>query len=83
MHLPKLLKLFCIYLSIPVSSAGGERSFSCLKLLKTYLRNTMLESRLSDLAVVSINSDLLHEITNEEIIEVFAILRNRKLKFTY
>jgi len=43
----------------------------------------MLESRLSDLAVVSINSDLLHEITNEEIIEVFAILRNRKLKFTY
>jgi hypothetical protein len=83
MHLPELLKLFCIYLSIPVSSAGGERSFSCLKLLKTYLRNTMLESRLSDLAVVSINSDLLHEITNEEIIEAFASLRDRKLKFAY
>ena len=43
----------------------------------------MLEIRLSDLAVISINSDLLHEITNEEIIEVFTNIRNRKLKFTY
>ena len=43
----------------------------------------MLESRLSDLAVVSINSDLLHQIKNEEIIEVFASLRDRKLKFAY
>ena len=37
-HLIELHKLFIIYLSVPVSTASGERSFSTLNLLKTYIR---------------------------------------------
>ena len=81
--LKELYKLLLIYLSIPISSATGERSFSVLKILKTYLRNSMVQQRLSDLAVISINSDLLQDIRIDDIINKFASLKDRRLKFTY
>lgn len=37
-----LLKILC---TLPVSTATPERTFSCLKRLKTFLRNTMSEVR--------------------------------------
>ncbi len=42
---------------LPVSSASCERSFSTLKLVKTHVRSTMSDSRLSNLAVLSIESE--------------------------
>ena len=41
--LPGVYSLLQIFATIPVSSAEAERSFSALKLLKTYLRSTMSE----------------------------------------
>ncbi|KAJ8894922.1 hypothetical protein PR048_000229 [Dryococelus australis] len=41
-----------ILLTLPVTVASDERSFSKLKLIKTYLRSTMLQSRLSGLAMI-------------------------------
>ncbi|XP_060878884.1 uncharacterized protein LOC132951154 [Metopolophium dirhodum] len=40
-----------ILLTIPVTVASGERSFSKLKLIKTYLRSSMTDDRLSSLAI--------------------------------
>jgi hypothetical protein len=34
-------KVFEIYLSVAISSTDPERSFSCLRRLKSYLRNKM------------------------------------------
>jgi hypothetical protein len=48
-----------------------------LKLLKSYLRSTMLQQRLTDLAQISLESELLEKIEYERIIEEF-ILRNTK-----
>ncbi|KAF0690597.1 52 kDa repressor of the inhibitor of the protein kinase-like, partial [Aphis craccivora] len=42
----QLLKILC---TLPVSTSTPERTFSCLKRLKTYLRNTMAETRLNGL----------------------------------
>ena len=81
--LKELYKLFLIYLSIPISSASGERSFTVLKLLKTYLRNSMIQQRVSNLAVIKINSDLLKEIKIDEVINIFASLKDRRVKFSY
>ena len=39
-----------ILLTMPVSSATAERSFSSLKRIETYLRSTMIEDRLNGLA---------------------------------
>lgn len=46
-----------IYLTIPVSVASGERSFSRPKLIKKYLRSTMTQDRLNSLAIMSIESE--------------------------
>uniref|UniRef100_A0A452I851 HAT C-terminal dimerisation domain-containing protein n=1 Tax=Gopherus agassizii TaxID=38772 RepID=A0A452I851_9SAUR len=49
-----------ILLTLPVSVASGEGSFSKPKLLKNYLRSTMSQNRLSGLALISIETLLLY-----------------------
>lgn len=68
-----------LYLTVPVSTAEGERSFSVLKLLKDSLRTTILQERLSELAIIKMNNDT--EIDLEEIINEFTKFKNRKLDF--
>ncbi|XP_045824870.1 uncharacterized protein LOC123917243 isoform X2 [Trifolium pratense] len=49
-----------------------ERSFSKLKLLKSYLRSTMLQERLNGLALIAIENNLLDDIQYEDLIHEFA-----------
>ena len=64
---PTLIKLVRITLTVAVSTAQCERSFSALKRIKTYLRTTMGEQRLSDIAILSIERDLSNKISfNDE-----------------
>ena len=49
---PSLAKAYQLALTIPVSVASNERSFSTLRLLKNYLRSTMKENRLDDLMII-------------------------------
>ena len=48
---------YILLLTLPVTVATCERSFSKLKLVKNYLRSTMSEERLSDLAMLSIENE--------------------------
>ncbi len=48
---PGIHSLIQIFLTVPVSSATAERSFSALRKIKSYLRSTMGEERLSGLVV--------------------------------
>ena len=52
---PTLIKVLQIALTIVVTTAECERSFSCLKRTKNYLRSSMSEQRLIDLAVCPLN----------------------------
>ncbi len=54
---PTLLKLLQIILTVAVSSVSCERTFSSLKRIKTWLRTTMTEQRLTDLAIITIERD--------------------------
>lgn len=67
-----LYKLICIAVTLPVTSAACERSFSCLKLLKTYLRNSSGNERTSNLAVISINSKRAKQLNIDTVIDAFA-----------
>ena len=69
-----------VLLTIPVTVASAERSFSKLKLLKSYLRSTMLQQRLTDLAQISLESELLEKIEYERIIEEFISSNTKRLK---
>ena len=50
-----LLKIFA---TLPITTASSERSFSSLKLIKTYLRSTMTNDRLNGLALLNIHKDI-------------------------
>jgi len=70
-----------ILITLPISIATAERSFSSLRLLKTWLRSRMSEERLTGLALLYIhkNIDIYNNIEN--IISKFANDKNRKLDF--
>ena len=53
---PNLQKLVPIGLTLPVSTASVERSFSQMKQIKTRLRNSLTEGRLTQLMRISIES---------------------------
>lgn len=70
-----------IMLTMTVSVASGERAFSHLKINKNYLRNSMNEGRLSDLAIISIEHIISESINYDDIIEDFVNSKSRKKTF--
>lgn len=77
---PTLLRILQIALTICVSSASCERSFSALKRIKSYLRSTMQEERLVDLAVLSVEREISQTLNLENVIDKFcAHDKNRRI----
>ena len=66
-------------LTIPITVASAEKSFSKLKIIKYYLRSIMSQERLSGLAILSIEKELLEEIDYTKIINNFASQKARKI----
>lgn len=69
---PNLSIALRLLLTLPVTAASGERSFSTLKRLKTYLRSTMSQERPSSLAVISIEHEIVETLDTDSIITRFA-----------
>ena len=59
------LRTFC---TLPVTVASAERSFSKLKLIKNFLRSTMGQEKLNDLAMLSIEAELAKRIDFQDVI---------------
>ncbi|MGH0171430.1 UNVERIFIED_CONTAM: hypothetical protein FKN15_061323 [Acipenser sinensis] len=55
----QLYKLISLVMTRGATSAGVERSFSCLKRLKSYTRNTMGQERLKNLAILYIEKGIM------------------------
>ena len=69
---PNTYIAYRIMLTILVSVASTERSFSKLKLIKSSLRSTMCQQRLNGLTLLSIEKDFLNEINYDNLIDNFA-----------
>ena len=83
--LGQLYALACLAVTIPVSNASVERSFSALKRIKTYARNMTGQTQLSALASMSIEKDLLLELKRtyklyNQVIDVF-LRKERRIDF--
>ena len=81
---PEFSKVATILAVIPATSCSAERSFSGLRRLKTYLRNTMGQNRLNSLAVVSIERSYGNQVivnSMNKIINTFGQRHGRKKFF--
>lgn len=76
---PNIAVLLQIFATVPVSTATAERSFSALRLLKTYLRSTMNEERLTGLALMAIHKDVRFKY--DDVIDQYALQHNHRFKF--
>jgi hypothetical protein len=65
---------------MPVTVASAERSISKLKIIKSYLRSISQE-RLNGLAFISIEKNIIKTVDTQTIIEHFASMKARKIKF--
>ena len=74
---PSLTVLIQILAILSVLTVTNKRSFSALKYLKTYLRNTTKEMRLNGLALLHVHRDI--SLDFEQIIAEFR--KNRRLNF--
>ena len=68
---PNITVALRIFLTMPVTVASGERSFSKLKIIKNYLRSTMSQKRLSNLSIISI--ECVDELNISDIVDQFAV----------
>ena len=83
----EVVKLLIMNGVFAVSSASVERSFSCLKRVKTYLRTTMRRNRLRCLCRISIHKDILKSMEDanqlHELVLAKFVEKPRSLDFLY
>ena len=75
---PNIYAIFTVLITMPVSSASSERSFSAMRRVKNCLRATMSDERLS--------KSLLHihrtrNLSVEDVVNKFVVRKNRRLDF--
>ncbi|KAI6659731.1 Zinc finger MYM-type protein 1-like [Oopsacas minuta] len=68
---PNLVKAIRIAMTIGVSSAHSERSFSILNRVKNYLRTARGRQRLTDLCTLSIESTISYNLDLDEVVQKF------------
>lgn len=76
---PRVNLFLRIISTLAVSNASPERTFSALKRLKTWLRSTMSQERLTGLALLHILRE--RNIDPKKIIDRFADKKKRRLDF--
>jgi len=72
--------LLQVLVTLPVTTATAERSFSTLKRLKTYLRSSIRDERLTSLALIHVHAQTT-PVEPVEVVDKFALTGPHKLNF--
>ena len=78
---PNVVTIITIFLTMPVSTATPERSFSTMHRVKTYLRSTMKTERVAALALMHAYRDIPVHV--KAVIRDFCAKKNRLLAFKF
>lgn len=70
-----------LFLTLPVTVASAERSFSKLKIIKNYLRNSIGQDRLKYMALLSIEAEEAKKMEMTQLIKDFVSAKTRKKYF--
>lgn len=74
---PNHYKLLQAALTIQISSATCERSFSVLRGIKNWIRNSMTSDRFSNLSLLHIERDLSLSLHSENILNILSKIERR------
>ena len=72
-----------IYLTIPVTTATGERSLSAVRCIKTHLRSTICQQRLNNLMLRNVHKDLTDGLDLPTIARQFVDANERRRHFFF
>ena len=78
---PDVCTAYMMYLTVPVTVATAERSFSKLKLIKNFLRSSISQERLSGLSLLSIEHERAKTLDFRKAIKQFASAKARRKNF--
>ena len=81
--LPEFVKALKILAVIPATSCSAERSFSPSRRLKTYLRNSMGQERLSSLALLHIEREYVNKVLKEDMTKMIDVFGQRSGRNKY
>ena len=74
---------YIMCLTVPVTVATAERSFSKLKLIKNFLQSSMSQERLSGLVLLSIENEQANNLDFRKVIQQFASAKARRKIFKF
>ncbi|XP_025416187.1 uncharacterized protein LOC112687605 [Sipha flava] len=83
--LPSIRMCAMIAISLPATTCSVERSFSSLKRLQTWIRNSISEDRLNGLALLYIHKDIVKtekEKVIDDVIQLFC-MQPRRVQFLF
>ena len=69
--LSNIHKLMLIFLTVPITTATAERSFSALRCIKTYLRNSMTQQRLNHCLILHVHREKTDNLNLTEVAQEF------------
>ncbi|XP_042418742.1 zinc finger MYM-type protein 1-like [Zingiber officinale] len=75
-------RVIVLVLTLPVSTATTEQSFSAMNIVKTRLRSKMEDGFLSDALMIYIEREIARNVIIEAIIEDFENLKERRIPFS-
>ena len=67
------------FVTLPVTAASCERSFSKLIIVNNKLRSTMSEDRFQSLLILFVENDITKKIGIAPVIEIFALMKSRRM----
>ena len=79
--LSEVHKLIRLYLTVPITSATSERTFSVLRRLLTYMRSTMTEKRLNNCLLLHVHKDITDQLDLVQIAEEFVSAKEERRRF--
>lgn len=77
---PNVNTLLRLAATLPVTTCECERSFSTLRRLNTYLRNSQTSERLDSLALINIHCE--NQPDTDKVIDLFAKLHPRRMELS-
>ena len=78
---PSVRNVIQIILTIPATTVVAERSFSCMRLVKAWLRSLITSDHLSDLCVLHCHHERVHEEKTNRILATMASEKRQRIDF--